>query len=155
MNRMGTHVPLPDLLAVDPDFEVRVRESYGRQNAMKTIGATLASVEPGVVGIQFPFSEHLTQQNGYIHAGILTTVVDSACGYAAYTLTPVGTGILSVEFKVNLLAPARGVSFLATGRVIKAGRTLTICEGQVEAIDERGNRSLVAVMLATMIFRAK
>jgi uncharacterized protein (TIGR00369 family) len=94
----------------DPDFERRVRVNFERQRVMQLIGAKLGTVEPGVVEITVPFREDLTQQDGYIHAGIVTTILDSACGYAAYTLMPAGSSVLSVEFKVNLLAPAKGAT---------------------------------------------
>lgn len=119
---------------------------------MQLIGAALARVEPGIVDIVLPYRADLTQQNGYIHAGIITTVADSACGYAAYTLMPAGSGVLSVEFKVNLLRPAAGEKFVAEGRVIKAGGTLTVTRCDVYGwVAEEAK--LVATMLATMIRR--
>jgi uncharacterized protein (TIGR00369 family) len=119
---------------------------------MQLIGATLSRVEPGMVDISLPFREDLTQQNGFIHAGIITTIADSACGYAAYTLMPAGASVLSVEYKVNLLRPAAGESFVAEGRVIKPGNTLTVTRADVYA--QTGERTtLVATMLATMIRR--
>ena len=136
----------------DPEFASRVRESFARQRVMQHIGASLSRVEPGMVDIALPFREDLTQQNGFIHAGIVTTIADSACGYAAYTLMPAGTSVLSVEFKVNLLRPAAGESFVAEGRVIKPGNTLTVTRADVYAhTDDRP--TLVATMLATMIRR--
>jgi len=136
----------------DADFERRVRESFSRQHVMSMIGASLRRVEPGAIDIALPFRDELTQQNGYIHAGILTTVADSACGYAAYTLMPAGSGVLSVEFKVNLLRPAVGELFVAEARVVKAGATLTVtrCDVYGWAAEEA---KLVATMLATMIRR--
>ncbi len=138
--------------AQDAEFERRVRESFSRQKAMQLIGASFRRIEPGAVDIAFSFREDLTQQNGYIHAGILTTVADSACGYAAYTLMPAGSEVLSVEFKVNLLRPAEGEEFVAEARVIKAGRTLTVTRCDVYA--RLGTQAkMVATMLATMIRR--
>ena len=134
----------------DAQFEERVRSSFALQRVMSTIGATLHSVAPGVVEIELPFSERLTQQDGYLHAGITTTIVDSACGYAALTLMPEGSSVLTVEYKVNLVAPARGERFIATGRVVRPGRTLTLCTGEVYAMD-RESRALVAVIQTTMI----
>ncbi|MEO8436598.1 MAG: PaaI family thioesterase [Pyrinomonadaceae bacterium] len=136
----------------DPDFERRVRENFGRQQVMQLIGAELKRVEPGAVDIVLPYRQDLTQQDGYIHAGILTTVADSACGYAAYTLMPAGAEVLSVEFKVNLLRPAAGEMFMAEARVVKAGKTLTVtsCDVYGRAADDT---KLVATMLATMIRR--
>ena len=132
----------------DPDFERRVRENFEQQRVMQLIGAKLGAVEPGVVEIAVPFRDDLTQQDGYIHAGIVTTILDSACGYAAYTLMPAGSSVLSVEFKVNLLAPAKGTTIRARAEVKRAGRTLTVCSADAWADD-----SLCATMLATMICR--
>jgi uncharacterized protein (TIGR00369 family) len=136
----------------DADFERRVRESFSRQHVMSMIGASLSRVEPGAVDIVLPYRDDLTQQDGYLHAGILTTVADSACGYAAYTLMPAGAAVLSVEFKVNLLRPAAAEVFVAEARVLKAGKTLTVTRGDVYGM-EAGETKLVATMLATMIRR--
>ncbi|MFL6230291.1 MAG: PaaI family thioesterase [Pyrinomonadaceae bacterium] len=143
---------MSDLRPTDSGYESRVRESFARQRVMQLIGARLSRVEPGAVSIALAFREDLAQQDGYVHAGIVTTIADSACGYAAYTLMPAGSGVLSVEFKVNLLRPAAGEEFLAEARVIKAGRTLTVttCDVQARAA---GESRLVATMLATMIRR--
>jgi uncharacterized protein (TIGR00369 family) len=136
----------------DAEYVNRVRESFARQQVMQLIGASLRRVEPGAVDIALPYRDDLTQQNGYLHAGILTTVADSACGYAAYTLMPAGADVLSVEFKVNLLRPAAGEMFVAEARVVKAGATLTVtrCDVYGRAAEEA---KLVATMLATMIRR--
>ena len=117
---------------------------------MKLIGARLSLVEPGIVEITLPYRADLAQQNGYVHAGIVTTIADSASGYAAYSLMPAGSSVLSVEFKVNLLRPARGVSFVAHGEVIKPGKTLTVVRADVLGIDENDQRELMATMLSTM-----
>ncbi|HLJ80282.1 MAG TPA: PaaI family thioesterase [Ktedonobacterales bacterium] len=137
----------------DPDYEERVRASFGRQRVMDTIGAALSRVAPGEVDITLPFREDLTQQHGFLHAGIVTTIVDSACGYAALSLMPPDVGVLTVEYKVNLLAPASGTSLIARGRVTKPGRTITVCAGDVYAYTEgeNGREKLVATMLATMM----
>lgn len=119
----------------DPAFESRVRESFTRQRVMALIGAVLTRVEPGRVEIELPFRDDLTQQHGFFHAGVVGTIADTAGGYAAYTLMPADASILSVEFKVNLLAPARGQRFLARGRVLRAGRRITVCELEVTAFD--------------------
>ena len=132
----------------DPDFESRVRASFARQHFMATLGATLGSVRPGHVVIDLPFRTDLTQQHGFLHAGVVTSVIDSACGYAALTLMPPTAAVLSVEFKVNLLAPARGVHFHAHGRVERAGRTLTVCTGELREIE---SDTVVAIMQATMM----
>lgn len=134
---------------LDSDYESRVRESFARQKLMQTIGATMPEVSPGEITIELPFREDLTQQHGYMHAGIITAIVDTACGFAAMTLTPPGAEILSVEFKINLLSPAKGERFIARGQVIKAGRTLIVCEGEASAIFE-GQEKKIASMLATM-----
>jgi uncharacterized protein (TIGR00369 family) len=132
------------------EFENRVRSSFDRQQVMKTIGAEMTRVSPGEVHIELPYSEVLTQQHGYLHAGIVTIIVDSACGYAAYTLMPVHSEVLTVEFKVNFLAPARGERFVAIGNVIKPGRTLTVCSGNVLAVSN-GKEKLIATIQATMM----
>jgi uncharacterized protein (TIGR00369 family) len=132
----------------DPDFERRVRDSFVRQRFMATLGATLDLVRAGEVHIAFAHREDLTQQHGYLHAGVLASVADSACGYAALSMMEPGTGVLSVEFKINMLAPAAGTRFVAIGRVVRSGRTITVCSGEVRA---EGGTSPVALMQATMI----
>jgi uncharacterized protein (TIGR00369 family) len=112
---------------------------------MATIGAQLVSVTPGEVTIDLPFRADLTQQHGFLHAGVVTAVIDNACGYAALTLLPTGAAVLAVEFKVNLLAPASGASFRATGRVVRSGRTLTVCTGELRSGD-----TLIAIMQTTV-----
>jgi uncharacterized protein (TIGR00369 family) len=134
----------------DPEFERRVRGSFARQPMMTTLGATLERVAPGEVDIRLPFRADLTQQHGFLHAGAMTSIVDSACGYAALTLMPAGAAVLSVEFKVNLIAPGKGESVLARGRVLKAGRTLTTCAGDVFAV-VGGEEKLVLTLLGTMM----
>jgi len=120
---------------------------------MKLIGARLSLVEPGGVEITLPYRADLLQQNGYLHAGIITTIADSACGYAAYTLMPAGSNVLSVEFKLNLLRPAQGETFVARAEVIKAGKTLTVVRADVFAMTG-DNKVLVATMQGTMICMA-
>ncbi|HVX38681.1 MAG TPA: PaaI family thioesterase [Gemmatimonadaceae bacterium] len=139
-------VPAPQ----DPDFEARVRASFARQQFMATLGATLARVAPGEVDIALPVREALTQQHGFLHAGALASAADSACGYAALTLMPPGAAVLSIEFKINMLAPAAGDRVLARGRVIRAGKTITVCWGEVAAFDGDNERT-VATMVATMM----
>ena len=116
---------------------------------MRLIGAELTRVEPGVVEITIPYRSDLTQQHGYLHAGIVTTIADSACGYAAYSLMPPESEVLSVEFKVNLLRPAKGETFIAVAEVIKAGKTLTVVRADVFGMGHE--RKLIATMLATII----
>src|SRR5919107_1227360 len=144
---------MSSLQTQDSDYERRIRESFARQQVMQLIGATLKRVEPGAVDINLPFREDLTQQHGFIHAGIITTVADSACGYAAYTLMPAGSEVLSVEFKVNLLRPAAGDVFVAEARVLKAGKTLTVTRCDVYGEADGRERELVATLLGTMIRR--
>lgn len=131
-------------------FEERVRESFARQRLMETIGARLTRVVPGEVEVELPARADLTQQHGYIHAGIVTTIADTACGYAALSLMPDDADVLSVEYKINLLSPAQGSRLIARAAVKRAGRNLTICTADVFAVtgDEE---KLVATMLATMI----
>ena len=118
---------------------------------MRLIGAELSRVEPGLIEITLPYRPDLAQQHGYLHAGIVTTIADSACGYAAYSLMPPKSEVLSVEFKVNLLRPAKGEKFLAVAEVVKAGKTLTVVRADVFGIDEEDQRELIATMLGTMI----
>ena len=132
----------------DPNFAERVRESFARQRVMQLIGARIVTLEPGLIEIDMPAREDLTQQDGFVHAGIVTTLMDSACGYAAYTLMPADSSVLSVEFKVNLLAPANGDVVSARAEVKRAGRTLTVCTA-----DAMTNGRICATMLATMICR--
>lgn len=134
----------------DPDFENRVRSSFAKQDVMKTLGASLTEVTPGQTVIKFCYDRALTQQNGYLHAGVVTTVVDSACGYAAYTLMPADSDVLTIEYKVNFMAPAKGKTFKAIGRVLRSGRTITVCSGDVVAVEGDQER-VVATMLATMM----
>ena len=133
-----------------PNFEARVRESFARQTLMEMIGATLVKVAPGEVEIELPFRDDLTQQHGFLHAGIVTSIADTACGYAALSLMPEDADVLSVEYKINLLSPARGELMRARGRVTRPGRNLTVCGGDVFAVTG-GREKLVATMLATMM----
>ena len=134
----------------DPDFERRVRESFRRQQVMATLGARLVGVRAGAVDLEMPFRQDLTQQHGFVHAGIIATLADSACGYAAFTLMPSDAAVLSVEFKVNLLAPAAGDLVIARGRVRKPGRTINVCEGDVFVRADSTDK-LVATMVGTMM----
>lgn len=136
----------------NPDFEPVVRESFARQAHMETLGASLVRVAPGEIDIAMDHSPRHTQQDGFVHAGAITAIGDTANGYAAYTLAPLGTAVLAVEFKINLLAPARAPRFLACGRVLRPGRTLTACLAEVYGISG-DDRELVATMLSTIIIR--
>ena len=131
-------------------FEERVRESFARQRLMQTIDARLTRVAPGEVHIEIPYNVDFTQQHGYVHAGIVTTIADTACGYAAYSLMPEDADVLSVEYKINLLAPALGDKLVARAAVQRAGRTLTVCAADVFALRD-GEEKIVATMLATIM----
>jgi uncharacterized protein (TIGR00369 family) len=135
----------------DPaEIDHRIRESFSRQQAMTTIGATLAAVSQGKVEIVLPFSPALTQQHGFVHAGVIAMIADTACGYAALTAMPEGAAVLTTEFKLNLLSPAKGKRFRAVGRVVRAGRKLVVCLGEVFA-EEADKAKQVALMTATMM----
>jgi uncharacterized protein (TIGR00369 family) len=134
----------------DPDFAARVRASFDRQAAMTTLGATLADVAPGRVVVELPWAQALTQQHGFLHAGMVATALDTACGYAGFTLMPVEAAVLTIEYKINLLAPAQGQRFRMVGEVIKPGRTVTVVEGKAWAIDD-GREKLIATMACTLM----
>jgi len=142
---------MPDMpTPSDPDFAARVRASFGRQGFMRSLGAELTRVEPGACEIRLAFRDGLGQQHGYFHTGALSAIADSAGGYAGYTLMGAGDSVLSVEYKMNLLAPGRGDAAVARARVVKSGRTLTVC--QVEVFVERdGVETLCALMQQTLI----
>ena len=133
-------------------FEAVVRESFSRQAMMTSLGATLVLIEPGRVHVSLPRSEGFTQQNGFMHAGAIASIADSACGYAAFTLAPPDTDVLAVEFKINLLEPARASRFEARARVIRQGKTLATCLAEVYGLDA-GEETLVATMMSTIIIR--
>jgi uncharacterized protein (TIGR00369 family) len=139
-----SHQPL------NPSFQEEVTQSFAQQSIMDHIGARLTRVEPGIVEITLAYRPDITQQHGFIHAGVLATIADSACGYAAYSLMPPGAEVLSVEFKINMLRPAKGDSFRALAEVIKSGRTLTVVNANVFALSA-AKEELVATMLGTMI----
>jgi uncharacterized protein (TIGR00369 family) len=137
----------------NPGFEAAVRESFARQSLMATLAVSIERIAPGECDLRLPYSPAACQQNGYMHAGAIASVADSANGYAAYSLASPDTDVLAVEFKINLLAPARGDYFLARGRVLRAGRRLTVCQADVFAMG--GEESLVATMLSTIIVKQK
>lgn len=133
-------------------IEQRIAASFGAQPLMETLGARLAMVTDGEVHIALPFSKHLLQQQGFVHAGAITSIVDSACGYAALTKAPEGYEVVSAEFKINLLRPALGHYFLAIGKVQNAGKSLTVCTGEVRAFaGSEGSYKVIALMQATMV----
>ena len=136
----------------DPDFAARVRASFARQPAMRTLGATLEAVEPGRVVIAMAHRDELTQQHGYLHAGMLSAALDSACGYAAFSLMPADAAVLTIEFKINLLAPARGPRFRFEGMVTKRGRSISVVDGRAfEHDDDGASGKLIATMSATVM----
>ena len=137
--------------ASNPTYVEEIKDSFAKQTIMGLIGGELTRVEPGIIEISLTYRSDLTQQHGYVHAGIITTIADSACGYAAYTLMPPGSDVLAVEFKVNLLRPAKGETFVARAEVIKSGRTLTVVRADVHALSSGDKRELVAIMQGTMM----
>jgi uncharacterized protein (TIGR00369 family) len=134
----------------DPDFKSRVRSSFREQTVMQTINASLLTIEPGRVDIELPYQQSLTQQDGFIHAGISSTIMDSACGYAAFTLMPPEARVLTIEFKINLLAPAAGQQFVAIGQVRKPGRSVFVAECELYASGD-GEDKLIATMTGTLM----
>jgi uncharacterized protein (TIGR00369 family) len=141
---------MPSFQPRDPGYVERVRASFGRQPFMRLLGAELTTVEPGYCEVRLPFRGDLTQQHGYFHAGTLTAIADSAGGYAGFTLMGAADSVLAVEFKVNLLNPGRGELAIARARVVKAGRTLTVCQVEVSTV-QQGEETLCAMMQQTLI----
>lgn len=133
------------------DLQGRVRDSFDRQAAMATLGVAVGDIQPGVVVLELPYRADLTQQHGFLHAGVVSTVLDSACGYAAFSLMPPTAAVLTVEFKINLMAPAQGTLLRATGTVIKSGRTITVCEGTADMFTPNRPPVAVARMQATIM----
>lgn len=136
--------------ALDPAIEARIRDSFARQQAMATIGAALRSVAAGAVEIEVPFADALTQQHGFLHGGVIAMIADTACGYAALSVMPREAAVLTVEFKLNLLAPGKGERFVAAGRVVRPGRKLVVCVGDVFA-ETQAERKPIALITATMM----
>ncbi|MBK9082633.1 MAG: PaaI family thioesterase [Rhizobiales bacterium] len=134
---------------LDPAIEAKVRASFAAQSAMRTIGARLASVRPGAVEIELPAADHINQQQGFAHGGVIGMILDSACGYASFTTMPLDCEVVSIEYKINFLRPAVGERFVARGRVTRPGRTVAVAQGEVVAVTN-GAEQTVAVMLATM-----
>jgi uncharacterized protein (TIGR00369 family) len=134
----------------NPNFRRVAADTFGRQQAMRTLGISIARLEAGEVDLAMAYSPDFTQQNGFVHAGVITAGLDTACGIAAFTLMPAGSDILTVEFKTNLLAPASGERFFFRATVVKAGRTLTICDARAYA-ERGGTEHLVAIMTGTLM----
>jgi uncharacterized protein (TIGR00369 family) len=146
--RLRDHAPVTP---PDPDYAARCRESFARQAFLPHLGGTMEEVVPGRVTLRLPFRPELAQQHGFFHAGALTTLADTAAGYAPFTLMPAGSSVLTVEFKANLLRPARGVAALARAEVLKPGRTLVVVRADVACLRPDGGEELAATMLATMM----
>jgi len=146
----GSSFNMPRFEPRDPEFESKVRSSFAKQAAMQTLGAVMGKIEPGQVEIEMPFQAHLTQQHGFIHGGIVTSILDSACGYAAFSLSAPDSAVLTVEYKVNFVAPAKGERLVARGQVLRPGASITVCKGDVVAYDG-GEEKLVTTMLMTMM----
>jgi len=139
-----------NLKPLDPNYEIKVRDSFDRQPYMEFIGAELVKVEPGYCEIHLPYKKELTQQHGYFHAGIVGTIADNSGGYAAFSLMPADSSVLSVEYKLNLLAPSNGKLLIGKGYVVKSGRTLTICRTDVFVVKD-GKEKLCAASQMTLI----
>lgn len=144
---------ITSFVPVDQNFERRVRESFARQGIMTHIGAELGRVEPGYCEIRLPFQQTLTQQHGFFHGGVTTTIADSACGYAAFTLMPADASVLTIEYKVNFLAPARGEQLLARGHVVKPGRNIIVSQSEVTVIKGDGLRVCASMTGTMMVMR--
>ncbi len=139
-----------EFIPADENYRKKVEKSFDRQQAMDTIGIMLEKVDPGRVVLNMPYNKAYTQQHGFVHAGILSTALDSACGYAAFSLMPKEAAVLSIEYKVNFLAPAKGEAFVITGQVLKAGKTVTVCQAEAYAL-KGGKKKLVAQMTGTIM----
>ncbi|MBP6305378.1 MAG: PaaI family thioesterase [Giesbergeria sp.] len=141
---------MPPFEPRNPLYEQRVRESFALQGVMHHMGAQLGLIAPGAVDIELAWAKELTQQHGFLHAGVVSAALDSACGYAAFTLMVPEAEVLTIEFKINLLAPAQGERFRMEGRVLKPGRTITVCEGRAYAL-HGGGEKLIATMGCTLM----
>lgn len=141
---------MPRFEPKNPDYRAVATATFARQRAMRSFGISIAHLEPGEIELTMPYSADFTQQNGFVHAGVITAALDTACGIAAFSLMPDGADILTVEFKTNLLAPAKGERFIFRGAVVKPGRTLTVCEARAYAVSGSGE-SLIATMTGTLM----
>ena len=137
-------------IKADSGYKERVIESFSRQEMMKTINTSIIAIRPGEIELEFPYQSNLTQQHGFIHAGIVSTVLDTACGYAAFSLMPENSAVLTIEFKINFLSPAKGERFQAVAKVVKPGKNITVTNGELFSYSE-GNRKLVATMAGTIM----
>jgi uncharacterized protein (TIGR00369 family) len=141
---------MPQFAPKNPDYREVATATFARQQAMRTLRISIARLEPGEVELSMPYSLDWTQQNGFVHAGVITAGLDTACGIAAFTLMPAGCDVLTVEFKTNLLAPAKGERFFFRAHVVKSGRTLTVCDARAFALDGSAE-TLVATMTGTLM----
>ncbi|HEX6001397.1 MAG TPA: PaaI family thioesterase [Hyphomicrobiaceae bacterium] len=141
---------MSDFEPKDPDYRARVEASFSRQQAMHSLGIELADIGRGRVVLSMPYRAEYCQQHGFVHAGIISTALDSACGYAAFSLMPAGAEVLTIEFKTNLLAPAKGEMFIFRAAVVKPGRTVTVCEAQAYAVS-KGDEKLITTMTGTLM----
>jgi uncharacterized protein (TIGR00369 family) len=141
---------MPDYQPADPEFARRVHESFRRQGIMTHIGAEISQVGPGKCEIRLPYGDHLSQQHGFFHGGVVATIADSAAGYAGFSLMPADAGVLTVEFKINLVAPALGQLLVARGRVVRPGRTLTVSHAEVSVIKD-GEERVCAILQQTLM----
>jgi uncharacterized protein (TIGR00369 family) len=141
---------MPRFEPKNPDYRAAATATFAAQPAMRTLGISIARLEPGEVDLAMAYSPAFTQQHGFVHAGVITAGLDNACGIAAFTLMPAGAGVLTVEFKTNLLAPARGDRFVFRANVVKPGRTLTVCEARAFA-EHQGVENLIATMMGTLM----
>ncbi len=137
-------------IKADSGYKERVTESFSRQEMMKTINTSIIAIRPGEIELEFPYQSNLTQQHGFIHAGIVSTVLDTACGYAAFSLMPENAAVLTIESKINFLSPAKGELFQAVAKVVKPGKNITVTNGELFSYSE-GNRKLVATMAGTIM----
>ncbi len=140
---------------LDPDYERKVRDSFARQPFMDFIGAKLTKIMPGYCEIELDYREELTQQHGFFHAGIVGTIADNSCGYAAYSLMPVDSSVLTVEYKLNLISPAKGSSIISRGEVIKSGRTITVAKAEVVVVAENQKNTCASALITLMTLAGK
>ncbi|HEY5701078.1 MAG TPA: PaaI family thioesterase [Gammaproteobacteria bacterium] len=151
---MATHEKtIKTFIPENPDYEQRVRTSFARQGIMVHIGAELGRVEPGYCEIRLPFQDTLTQQHGFFHGGVTTTIADSACGYAGFTLMPADASVLTIEYKVNFLAPADGDLLFARGQVVKPGKTIIVCQSEVTVFNGDKQRVCASMTETLMVMR--
>eukprot|EP00762_Andalucia_godoyi_P003872 ANDGO_08583.mRNA.1 Putative esterase SSO1253 len=141
-------------LVSNPNFRDRVKDSFSRQKFMAHIGCVLTRVDPGIVELEIPYNENVTQQHGFFHGGLVGTLADNSCGYAAFTLAPETSSVLAVEYKLNLMSPAQGVKLRAIGKTVKPGKTLVVCTSEIYAVQADGSQKLCAISQNTIMLMA-